>query len=140
MAFLLSNTGQLLFGDGLLLFPHMTERQLEELSLYPEEGTSLILSKAHPVSGGSIAPMLLLENGRLTAVELYVAAIGQRQDAHTDRLRAFLFQTLGFRDPCPDTRGNVRIVCPFGEVFFCTDPYTGGSCARVMYRESPAEE
>ena len=140
MAFLYSNTGQLRFRDGLQLFPLMTEAQLEEISIFPEEGSSVIPLKAHPVSGGSLAPLILMENGLLTGVELHVAAIGQRQDADTDRQRGFLFEKLGFRDPCPDTRGNVRILCPFGEAIFCTDPYTGFSCVRLIYRQNPTED
>lgn len=140
MAFLFSDTGQLRFRDGLELTPMMTEKQLEDLSIFPDEGVDVVPLKAHPVSGGSLAPILLMENGLLAGVELHVAAIGQRQDADTDRQRGFLFEKLGFRDPCPDTRGNVRIACPFGEVFFCTDPYTGFSCARMIYRAQITED
>lgn len=133
MAFLFSDTGQLLFRDGLRLVPFMTEEELELLSVFPQEGTGYLPLKAHPVKGGSIAPILLMEQGRLSSVTLHVAAIGQRQDTDTDRQRSFLFQSLGFKDPCPDTRGNVRVVCRFGEVLLCTDPYTGGSFARITY-------
>ena len=138
MAFLSSDTGQLLFRDGLCLHGDMTEDTLAQYGVNPEDGNGCFCMEPHPVRGGTLAPVITLENGRLAAVTLSVAMIGIRQDADTDRQRGFLFQTLGLKDPCPDTRSSVRVAYPFGEILLCTDPYTGGSTARVIY--SPADE
>ena len=133
MAFLSSDTGQLLFRDGVCLHGEMSEEILAQYGVNPEDGNGCFCMPPHPVRGGNLAPIITLENGRVSAVTLSVAMIGIRQDADTDRQRSFLLQTLGLKDPCPDTRGAVRVVYPFGEILLCTDPYTGGSTARVIY-------
>lgn len=135
MAFLSGETGEILFRDRLLLGPDTSEQQLAELGIAMEDGNGCRCLKPHPVRGGTLAPVLTLEKGRIRAITLHVAMIGIRQDADTDRQRSFLFQTFGLKDPCPDTRGSLRVCYPFGDVLLSTDPYTGGSCARLIYAE-----
>ena len=58
MAFLSSDTGQLLFRDGVRLSADMTEIQLAEVGVNLEDGNGCYLMGAHPVRGGTLAPVL----------------------------------------------------------------------------------
>ena len=86
-----------------------------------------------PVTGGTLAPVCLFQEGALVAVTLYVSAAGGRERPGMDRQRAFLMRRLHLKDPCPDTMASVRVRCPFGELLVSTDPYTGQSAALISY-------
>lgn len=136
MSFLCPDTGRLRFEDGFCLEAGMPAGEILPGAAAEE---TLLCLPARPVRGGALAAICELEAGGLVAVTLHVASVGLRADAGTDRRRAFLFRTLGLRDPYPDTRRGARVSFPFGEAFLSTDAYTGGTTARLEYRRQPKE-
>ena len=121
------DTGTLTFSNGLRL-----EALMAPAALSGRYATLRGLEPC-PVTGGTLAPVCLFQEGALVAVTLYVSAAGGRERPGMDRQRAFLMRRLHLKDPCPDTMASVRVRCPFGELLVSTDPYTGQSAALISY-------
>ena len=117
------DTGTLTFSNGLRL----------EALMAPAALSGRYATLRDPVTGGTLAPVCLFQEGALVAVTLYVSAAGGRERPGMDRQRAFLMRRLHLKDPCPDTMASVRVRCPFGELLVSTDPYTGQSAALISY-------
>ena len=120
------DTGTLTFSNGLRL-----EALMAPAALSGRYAT--LRDRPCPVTGGTLAPVCLFQEGALVAVTLYVSAAGGRERPGMDRQRAFLMRRLHLKDPCPDTMASVRVRCPFGELLVSTDPYTGQSAALISY-------
>lgn len=142
MAFFNAETGRFLFEDGLCLAGGMTAQELNSRFHTPSRDELLLCMGAHPVRGGCLALLCRVDSLGLAQITLEVESVNGRDDAGADRQRSFLFQALGFKDPCPDTRQNVLIGCPSGRLLLYTDSYTGGAAARFLMNrpDAPAEE
>ena len=96
----------------------------------------LIPFPACEAAGGMVAPVVFLEQGQLSTIQLSVTSVGQKSSPTADQQRAFLFSLLRCKDPCPDTRRTCRILCDFGTATFSTDPRTGCAHLRLSYMPS----
>lgn len=141
MMFLTPETGELRFPGGLSLRAGMEAREIDpHLRSLPGQEAVFCLPQL-PVEGGLLAPVCVLEDGRLAAVRLTAAAVTGRHETPGERQRAFLFALLGLKDPCPDTRQSVQVTAPFGSLTLYTDPVTGQAGALVEYgKPAPAAE
>lgn len=116
-------TGELRFADGLRLFAGMSVRELGA-----QERDALVFMDARDVGTAALAPICELDGDRLCAVTLHPVGLSAA------KRRAALFDAFELSDPCPDSQLSVRVNCPFGELTFLTDPYFGGTSARLEYR------
>ena len=139
MLFLDAESGMLTFENGVRLVPHMEGTAL--LEALREAGGSasgkgengVVVFPACPVAGGMLAALCVLREGRLQSVSLTVASVGQKAAPSAEQQRAFLFQCFAAKDPCPDTRRNCDLSCPFGSISLCTDPRVGCAVGRISY-------
>ena len=134
MVFLCAETGRLSFSDGLTLTEGMPAERLNERFHNPIADDLTLFLGAHPLRGGSLAPVCLLDRRGLRCVTLHVEGVGPKGGAGADKQRSFLFSVFSLRDPCPDSRRGVQARFPFGSVTIYTEPYSGGAAARVEYR------
>ena len=131
MAFCNPETGELVFSDGMRLSDGLITG---ELARYLDGQLSAVVRlPSHPVTGGRLAPVCTVEDGRLQSVTLCVSAIGGKAVSPAPKQRAFLFSRLGLRDPLPDSFETVCVQCPFGEILLTSDPHTGRAEARLIY-------
>ncbi|HIS43012.1 MAG TPA: hypothetical protein IAC11_09035 [Candidatus Limiplasma pullicola] len=126
-----TDTGTLTFSNGLRLEALMAPAALS--GRYATLRDREVFLEPCPVTGGTLAPVCLFQEGALVGVTLFASAVGGRERPGADRQRAFLMRRLHLKDPCPDTMGSVCVRCPFGEVLISTDPYTGQSAALISY-------
>ncbi len=124
-------TGTLTFSNGLRLEALMAPAALS--GRYATLRDRELFLEPCPVTGGTLAPVCLFQEGALVAVTLYVSAAAGKEQPGAERQRAFLMRRLHLKDPCPDTMGSVRVRCPFGELLISTDPYTGQASALISY-------
>ena len=122
MAFLNRETGELTFSDGLRLGPGLPMDELAERLDGAQQG--IVRLQSHPVTGGRLIPICMVEGGAVQSISLCPGTLNGKEPRDAARLRAFLFARMGLEDPCPDTQDCVRILCPFGEMLFVTDPLT----------------
>ncbi|MBR3872631.1 MAG: hypothetical protein IKJ26_00520 [Clostridia bacterium] len=123
MAFLNRDTGELTFSDGTRLSAGLPlEDELTQRLGGAQSGVIRLQSRS--VQGGRLVPICTVEGGAVQSITLCVSSIGGKEPRTSARQRAFLFARMGLEDPCPDTQDCVRILCPFGEMLFVTDPHT----------------
>lgn len=134
MVFLCAETGRLSFSDGFTLTGGMSAERLDERFQNPIADDLTLLLGAHPLEGGRLAPVCLLDKDGLRCVTLHVDRVGQKSDAGAEQQRSFLFSAFSLRDPCPDSRRGVKARYPFGSVTIYTEPCTGVASARVEYQ------
>ncbi len=143
MAFFDPESGELLFACGLRLHAGMKRADVlsalrrcaqppADLAFTAED--SFVPFPAFRVPGGQAAPICVLRHGVLRAVELNVAAVGQREHPPAELARAMLFGLARCKDPAPDSRAPVLLSCAFGTLLVSTDPRTGASTLRVTYK------
>ncbi|MDD3335994.1 MAG: hypothetical protein PHI98_10830 [Eubacteriales bacterium] len=133
MAFLNPETGTLVFEDGFCLRPGMPAKDLNRHCLTLSDAETTFCLDAHPLPGGSLAPVCVVDGDGLMGVTLHVVQTGSKERPGAERQRAFLFSTFHMKDPCPDTHRCVRVRCPFGSLTICSDPYTGCAMAQLSY-------
>ena len=131
MAFFNRETGELAFSDGLRLSAGLPMDELAERLGNAQEG--IVRLQSHAVSGGRLIPICTVEGGAVQSITLCPGSIGGKEPQGAARQRAFLFARMGLNDPCADTMETVRVLCPFGELLFVTDPITGRSEMRLSY-------
>lgn len=131
MALLDWETGALCFSDGLELRPNMPASALSERLSGAER--ALWRSDMLAVAGGCLSAVCAVEDGVLARVSLEVSQTGGKLCPGAEKQRAFLFACLRLKDPCPDTRGCVRVRRGFGQVVLSSDPHTGRAAAVVIY-------
>lgn len=139
MAFFDPETGALRFADGPTFRAGMTYADVLAACDAPAAKTAtseeaFLPFPAYRVPGGRVAPVCVLRGGALHAVELHVAAVGQREQPGPDLARALLFGLAHCKDPAPDSRAPVLLQCAFGALLVATDPHSGRSVLRVTYR------
>lgn len=134
MVFLCAETGRLSFSDGLTLAEGMPAEHLDKRFHNPTTEDLTLLLAAHPVGGGCLAPVCVLDEGGLRSVTLHTPCPQPQNGWTADKQRAFLFSVFALRDPCPDSRRGVKVQYPFGWIAIYTQPYTGGASARLEYR------
>ena len=131
MAFLNRETGELTFSDGLRLGPGLPMDELAERLDGAQQG--IVRLQSHPVTGGRLIPICMVEGGAVQSITLSISSVGNRPMRKAERQREFLFARLNLQDPFPDTFEPVHITCPFGDLHLSTDPYTGRTEARIIY-------
>lgn len=124
-------SGELTFNDGFYFRANMSAVELTG-SLFPPS-TEVLALGSHPIRGSHLAVFGTLNQDRLSSITLYVDSAGSKSLISSARQRAFIFSSLQFTDPCPDTHRNVRINCPFGDILISSDPITGQASARINY-------
>lgn len=131
MAFLNRETGELTFSDGLRLSAGLPMDELAERLQGAQQAT--VRLQSHAVTGGRLIPICTVEGGAVQSITLCPGSAGGRENRDAQKQRAFLFARMGLNDPCFDTMETVRVLCPFGELLFITDPLTGRSEVRLDY-------
>lgn len=135
MPLLDEETGRLTLGGGLTLSKGMSKSLLTELFGKVMGGKPhcdltgddiLLPFPAKELAGGRLAPVCILEGGRLRAVRIW--AVGAKDG------RALLFSALAAKDPCPDTKSAVEIAFPFGTADISLDPRTGTASMLISYQ------
>lgn len=139
MPFFDSKEGTLTFEGGLSLQKHMSSKT--PATAMPEgngeavsgDPCEMLFLPVQSAGGGFLSPVCIFREDRLVEVSLHVKAVGQRAQPTADQQRAFLFSLINAKDPCPDTKRNVRLRCGFGEVSISTDPRLGSAVLRLTY-------
>lgn len=131
MAFLNRETGELFFSDGMRLSGGLPMDELAERLQGAQSG--VIRLQSHSVPGGRLIPICTVEGGCVQSITLCVSSVAGKEARTLARQRAFLFLRMGISDPCADTLRTVRVLCPFGEMIFTTDPHTARSEVRLNY-------
>ena len=131
MALLNKETGELTFSDGLRLGAGLAMGELAER--LNGRMDAVVRLESHEVAGGRLIPVCTVMGGALQSVSITISSVAGRPCRKAEKQRAFLFAKLDLRDPCADTLENVRIECPFGELFLSADPVTGRAEARILY-------
>ena len=134
MTFFTPESGEIRFANGFCLRGGMAAREIDSHLRYAGQEEAVFCLPGLAVTGGSIAPVCVVDGEGLRSVRLHVAAIAGRNNVPSERQRSFLFERLGLKDPCPDTRQSVRIRCPFGTLTLYSDPLTGQAGALVEYQ------
>lgn len=136
-------SGEVRLSDSARLFAHMSRAELDQAcsaisgDSAPAGDPStdeIVPFPAFEAPGGRLACVCYLHGGRLHAVELWVAGVGQRKRGTADQQRALLFQCLRAGDPARDSKRGVLLRCPFGTALIATDPRTGDATLRLTYR------
>ena len=122
MAFLNRETGELTFADGTRLSSGLPMDELAQRLNGAISGIVRLQSRS--VQGGRLIPVCPVEGGAVQSISLCVSSIGGKEPKSSAKQRAFLFARMGLEDPCPETQECVRVLCPFGEMLFVTDPHT----------------
>ncbi len=131
MAFFNRETGELSFSDGFTLSFGLAMDEVAQRLHGRTQGA--VRLQSHAVPGGRLVPVCMVDGGAVQSVSLCVGSLNSKEPATPARQRAFLFSRMGLSDPCADTRETVRVLCPFGELLFLTDPYTGRSEVRLHF-------
>ncbi|NLO84474.1 MAG: hypothetical protein GX096_03460 [Clostridiales bacterium] len=138
MSLLHQESGSLTFSDGFCLLPKMNR---DEIPSQPSRmAADMISLGSHPVHGGSLSVIGMLRADKLRTITLAVHTASHPFLIPSSRQRAFIFTALCMKDPCPDTKQNVKIDCPFGHILIFTDPHTGQTCARITYHRVAGKE
>jgi hypothetical protein len=98
------------------------------------ETKAILPFPAVDAAGGRLAPIAFFEADRLSAVQLTVVAVGQKNKPTAQQQRSYLFSVFHCKDPSPDSQRNCRLATTFGSVTFFPDPRVGCAVARVAYR------